>query len=61
LSELLSPKQVAKLLQMSERWVRQQASQGHMPCVRLGKMLRFRPDDLQEYIRRNHRAGERAA
>ena len=50
---LLTPKQVAEMLQVSAGWVRDHASrkQPHLPAVKLGKLLRFRFDDVNEFIK----------
>lgn len=49
---LLTVPQVAKLLNVSAGWVRDHATrkQPHLPSVRLGKLIRFRPEDLETFI-----------
>lgn len=55
---LLSAKQVAEWLLVSEAWVRQHASgqrrvkQPEIPCVRLGSNVRFRKTDVDAYLER---------
>ncbi len=52
---LLTAKQAAALLGMSESWVYQRAESGELPCVRLGHALRFDPAALRTYA-----SGERS-
>jgi excisionase family DNA binding protein len=51
--ELLTPEQVAKRLQMSPRWVRDHATRRspRIPAVMLGSRIRFRPADIETFIR----------
>jgi excisionase family DNA binding protein len=50
--QLLSVEQVAKLLGVSAGWVRDHATrkQPHLRCVKVGKLLKFRPDDIEGFI-----------
>lgn len=50
--QLLTPRQVATLLQVSYGWVKDHATrkQPHLKCVRLGSLLRFRAKDIEEFI-----------
>lgn len=51
--DLLTPEQVAKRLQMSPRWVRDHATRRspRIPAVMLGSRIRFRPADVENFIR----------
>lgn len=51
--ELLTPEQVAKRLRVSPRWVRDHATRRspRIPSVDLGSRMRFRPRDVEEFIR----------
>ena len=44
--------QVAKRLGVSERWVRDHATRRspRLPVVTLGSLLRFRPEDVEQFI-----------
>ncbi len=44
--------QVAKRLGVSERWVRDHATRRSpkLPVVKLGSLLRFRPEDVEQFI-----------
>lgn len=50
---LLTPKQVATWLGVSDRWVRDHATRRlpRIPSVRLGSLLRFRREDVDEFIK----------
>jgi len=50
--QLFSVDQVALILGVSPAWVRDHATrkQPHLKCVKVGKLLKFRPDDVEEFI-----------
>jgi excisionase family DNA binding protein len=50
LPRLLTPDDVAEVLQVSVRWVLNAARDGELPCVRVGRFPRFRPADLRAFI-----------
>jgi excisionase family DNA binding protein len=43
---LYTPREAAARLAMPESWLRRKAGQRLIPCTKLGKHLRFSPDDL---------------
>jgi excisionase family DNA binding protein len=51
---LLTPSEVAQRLCVGVGWVRDHATrkQPRLPCVKLGKLLRFRREDVEEFIRK---------
>ncbi len=52
---LLTVGEVAEMLSMSEQWVRSHANgnrRPHLPCIKMGKTLRFRPADVETFIHR---------
>lgn len=51
---LLEPMEVAKWLGVSAGWVRDHATrkQPRLKAIKVGKLLRFRPEDIEEFIRR---------
>jgi hypothetical protein len=55
--------QVAKTLNVSSRWVRDHATRRspRLPVVKLGSLLRFRPEDVDGFIdkQRNDHSGTR--
>lgn len=54
---LRKPSEVAEILNVTPEWVRAHASARTNPrqpviqCVKLGKSIRFRDEDVQEFIR----------
>jgi hypothetical protein len=50
---LLGPADVAKWLGVSSGWVRDHATrkEPHLKSVKVGKLLRFRPEDIEEFLR----------
>jgi excisionase family DNA binding protein len=52
MEKLLTACQVAEILNVSQAWVYDHADRKRpfIPSVRLGKAVRFRPQDLQKFI-----------
>jgi excisionase family DNA binding protein len=50
LSRLLTLSEVADLLRISVRTVRRLSASGRLPCIRIGRQLRFRPDDVARQL-----------
>jgi excisionase family DNA binding protein len=48
--ELLTPDQLCELLQVKKSWLYDQVERGKLPCLRLGKQLRFRQADIHRYL-----------
>jgi len=48
---LLSAKAAGKRYDINESWFSNMARQNKIPYVRLGHYVRFRPDDLEEFIK----------
>jgi excisionase family DNA binding protein len=55
LKELLNVKEGAKVLNVSEHTLRQWIHQRRIPFVKLGKAVRFDPEDLWKFIEENRR------
>ena len=58
-SELLTVKQVVKLLGASPRWVRGEIASGRLPVIRLGasgRMIRIRQEALDAFIAERERS-----
>jgi excisionase family DNA binding protein len=47
---LLTPDQLCSLLQVKKSGVYDQVERGALPCLRLGKQLRFRQHDVRQYL-----------
>lgn len=53
--DFLTVKQVAELLQCSERHIRNQVDAGLLKCFRIGKSIRFRRQSIEQWAaRREH-------
>jgi excisionase family DNA binding protein len=52
MEKLLTVEDVAQILSVSTAWVYDHADRKRprIPCVRLGKAVRFRPEDVQKFI-----------
>jgi excisionase family DNA binding protein len=48
--ELLTPDQLCELLQVKKSWLYDQVERGNLPCLRLGKQLRFRHADIHRHL-----------
>ena len=46
-ASLWDAQDVARYLKVSRSWVYQRAEAGLLPCVRVGGLLRFRPDSVR--------------
>jgi excisionase family DNA binding protein len=47
---LVSPRQAARLLSVSERTLFTWTKAGKIPCVKLGRLVRYSIDSLKEFI-----------
>jgi PTS system nitrogen regulatory IIA component len=47
---LLTPDEVAAILQVSPEWVRESARRGDIPSVKLGHYRRFKRSDVDVFI-----------
>lgn len=53
---LLTAEEVAALLRVERSWLYGAARNGQFPCVRVGRYVRFRPDDVKQWIATGGRA-----
>lgn len=49
---LMTVKEVAAVLSVSDQTIRTLAKSGELPTVKHGRLWRFVPDDIREFIRR---------
>ena len=49
-ARLLSAQEVAKLFDVPESWVREQARAGNLPAIRLGHYVRFQPQEIARFV-----------
>lgn len=47
---LLTAAQVAEMLHVPERWVRDHTRSGSIPCVRLGRYVRYRRERVLDWL-----------
>jgi len=50
--KLLTPEQVAERLQVTERTVYGWLRRGTLPALKLGRLWRIRPEDLEAFLER---------
>lgn len=53
---LLTVKELAQLLNMSERWIHERTRRREIPCYRLGSALRFDANEVWGWLARWHEA-----
>jgi len=58
---LLNAEQAAELLNVPVSWVRAEARAGRIPCVRLGRYVRFEADELRLWWATRRQGPRRAA
>ena len=54
-ARLLSVREAAAVLGISERTIRSLVSRGELPCVRIGRRVLFDPQDLETFIHKQRR------
>jgi excisionase family DNA binding protein len=52
---LLTPMQAAELLAVRRSWVYDAARQGELPCIRVGRHVRFLRSDLERWVSAHRR------
>jgi excisionase family DNA binding protein len=50
LEELLSPKELSRLLKVSKPWPYIMVKRGLLPCFKMGKVIRFKWSDIEAYL-----------
>lgn len=53
IAKLLRPEEVAEILSVSRSYAYALLQTGELPAVRIGRSVRIRPQDLQDYITAN--------
>jgi len=61
--DLITAKELCKILKVSRAWPTRAVQQGILPCYRLGNLLRFKWGDVLDYLekRREVRSASRVA
>ena len=49
-NQLLSAKAAADRWEVPESWIRDMARRGELPCVHLGHYVRFKREDLDQFV-----------
>ena len=50
LERLLTTRDVAEMLRLHEKTVRRMVREGRLPCLRLGRAVRFKVDDILRWL-----------
>jgi excisionase family DNA binding protein len=50
LEELLSPKELCRLLKVSKPWPYVMVKRGLLPHYKMGRVIRFRQSDIEAYL-----------
>lgn len=50
MQKLLTVREVAELLGKSREWVYRRSDDGTLPCIRVGRSVRFKPTDLDAWL-----------
>jgi excisionase family DNA binding protein len=50
LEELISPKELSRLLKVSKPWPYIMVKRGALPYYKMGKVIRFRWSDIEAYL-----------
>jgi len=53
MEELISPKELSRLLKVSKSWPYIMVKRGLLPCYKMGKVIRFRWSDIEMYLERS--------
>jgi len=51
--ELISPKELSRLLKVSKPWPYIMVKRGLLPCYKMGKVIRFKWSDIEAYLDRS--------
>jgi excisionase family DNA binding protein len=52
MEELISPVELSKLFKVSKPWPYVMVKRGLLPCYKMGKVIRFKKIDIEDYIER---------
>ena len=50
-TKLLTPDEVAEMLRLARKTVIVMARDGKIPCVRIGRLVRFDPAEIERWLR----------
>jgi excisionase family DNA binding protein len=58
MEELVSPKELSKLLKVSKPWPYIMVKRGLLPHYKLGGLIRFKRNDIEAYLEKNRVEGK---
>ena len=50
MDEILSPKELSKILKVSKPWPYVMVKRGLLPYLKMGKLIRFRQSDIEKFL-----------
>jgi excisionase family DNA binding protein len=50
IEELISPKELSRILKVSKPWPYVMVKRGLLPCYKMGKIIRFKSSDIEAYL-----------
>jgi excisionase family DNA binding protein len=53
--KLMDRKEIAEVLNVSESTIKKKTASGEIPSVKIGRAVRYRPEDIYRYIAGNTR------
>jgi len=53
MEELISPKELSRLLRVSKPWPYIMVKGGLLPCYKMGKVIRFKWSDIEAFLERS--------
>lgn len=53
---LMTRSEVAEVLRLKETTIKAKTAKGEIPCVKMGRAVRYRPEDIFNYIANNMRS-----
>jgi len=56
--KLLTPEQIAERLQVTVQTIYSWMRSGYLPSVKMGRLWRARPEDLEEFIKQQKHQGK---
>lgn len=59
MEELISPKELAKILRVSLVTVYKWAERGILPSYKLENLVRFSPDDVLDFLQKRRKVGQK--
>lgn len=60
MQQLLSADQTGRLLGVTVRTLYTLSQRGELPCIKIGRSVRYDPRDIDQYIQRNRSTGKEA-